>query len=404
MPCVMGMLEALPGEILCLIYRSIGGYRRVTLKALRLVSRQCANLVTEKLFSTVFVYMLNGRWSALNNIASSPKLAGFVRKIELCNGPTADRCQSFQEWYGHYERMTGLVRRPAEPLPPQGVGSTLATSYNTSRTSEEAYLLYQRWTCDEFEMECNLIEEHAPELFLRRLPNLESVETLDYRRQFQLRWKSGTGLSDTVCTHRELATGLAYTLPEVENAHLSLFMIACQRCDFHLRTLHISHFSELLADRNFRGASLTVLQHLWIGCAAGEPCYTMDRYGSMSLAVWVRTLCNLQTFEVLRSHAVEDDVDPFAMLRGVCWPNLKRVKLREVTTCEANLQQFLLHMFHQKILEFEELIVERPLIIPEHWQRLKHRLECMNPKPRTLLLTDAYQSERPIAMLKDWPQ
>jgi len=400
---MMGVLDALPGEILCLIYRSIGGYRRVTLKALRLVSRQFANLVTEKLFSTIFVYMLNDRWSALNNIASSPKLASFVKKIELCNGPTADRCHSFQQWYGQNERKTGLVRRPAEPLP-QGVGSTLVTSYNSSRTCEEAYLLYQRWICNEFDMECNLIEEHAPELFLRRLSNLESVETIDYRRQFQLRWNVGTDLSDTLCTRRELATGLAYTSPEVENAHLSLFMIACQRCDFHLKTLHISHFSELLADRSFRGASLTVLQHLRIGCAAGAPCYTVNRYGPMSLAVWVRTLCNLQTFEVLRSHAVEDDVDLFAMLRGVCWPNLKRVKLREVTTCEANLQQFLLHMFPQKILEFEELIVERPLIIPGDWQRLKDCLGCMNPKPRTLLLTDAYQSERDITMLENWPR
>jgi len=117
MPCVMGVLDALPGELLCLIYHSIGGYRRVTLKALRLVSRQCANLVTEKLFTTIFVYMLNDRWSALNNIASSPKLACFVKKIELCNDPTAGRCLSFQQWYEHNERKTGLVRRPADPLP-----------------------------------------------------------------------------------------------------------------------------------------------------------------------------------------------------------------------------------------------------------------------------------------------
>jgi hypothetical protein len=385
MPCVMGVLDALPGELLCLIYHSIGGYRRVTLKALRLVSRQCANLVTEKLFTTIFVYMLNDRWSALNNIASSPKLACFVKKIELCNDPTAGRCLSFQQWYEHNERKTGLVRRPADPLP-QGVGSTVATSYNTSRTCEEAHLLHRRWICDKFNMECNLIGEHAPELFLRRLPNLEFVETIDYRRQFQLRWSFGTDLTDAVCTRRELATGLTYTSPEIENAHLPLFMIACQRCDFHLKTLHISHSSELLADRSFRGASLTVLQHLRIGCAAGEPCYTVNRYGPMSLAVWVRTLGNLQTFKVLRSYAVEDDVDFFAMLRGVCWPNLKRVKLSEVTTCEANLQQFLLHMFHQKILEFEELIVWLPLITEGDWQRLKKCLECMNPKPRTLLL------------------
>ncbi len=402
MPCVMDIIDALPGEILCLIYRSIGGYRRVTLKALRLVSHQCANLVTEKLFSTIFVYMLNDRWSALNNIASSPKLAGFVKRFELCNGPTADRCHSFQQWYEHNERKIDLFRRPAGPLL-QAVGSTLAISYNTSRTCREAYLLHRRWVCDEFDMECKLIGEHPPELFLRRFPNLESVETIDYRRQLQLRWDSGTDCSGTVCTRRELVTGLTYTSPEVENAHLSLFMLACQRCDFHLKTLHISHFSELLADRSFRGASLTVLQHLQIGCAAGEPCYTVNRYGPMSLAVWVRTLCNLQTFEVLRSHAVEDDVDLFAMLRGVCWPNLKRVTLREVTTCEANLRQFLLHMFHQRSLELEKLNVESPRIIGD-WQRLKHSLECMNPKPQNLLLTDAYQSGRAIAMLKDWPR
>ena len=251
-------------------------------------------------------------------------------------------------------------------------------------------------------MECNLIAESAPELFLQRFPNLESVQTIDYRRQFRLRWNVSTDLSNTLCTRRELATGLAYTSPEVENAHLSLFMIACQRCDFHLKTLHISHFSELLADRSFRGASLTVLQNLRIGCAPGEPCYTENRCGPMSLAVWVRTLCNLQNFEVFRSHTVEDDVDLFA-LRGVCWPNLKRVTLREVTTCEANLQQFLLHMFHQRSLELEELNVESPRIIGD-WQRLKHSLECMNPKPQKLLLTDAYQSGRAIAMLKDWPR
>ncbi len=58
MPHMMGVLDALPGELLCVIYRSIGGYRWVTLKALRLVSRHFANLVTEKLFSTIFVYML----------------------------------------------------------------------------------------------------------------------------------------------------------------------------------------------------------------------------------------------------------------------------------------------------------------------------------------------------------
>ena len=403
MPCVMDIIDALPGEILCLIYRSIGGYRRVTLKALRLVSHQCANLVTEKLFSTIFVYMLNDRWSALNNIASSPKLAGFVKRFELCNGPTADRCHSFQQWYEHNERKIDLFRRPAGPLL-QAVGSTLAISYNTSRTCREAYLLHRRWVCDEFDMECKLIGEHPPELFLRRFPNLESVETIDYRRQLQLRWDSGTDCSGTVCTRRELVTGLTYTSPEVENAHLSLFMLACQRCDFHLKTLHISHFSELLADRSFRGASLTVLQHLQIGCAAGEPCYTVNRYGPMSLAVWVRTLCNLQTFEVLRSHAVEDDVDLFAMLRGVCWPNLKRVKLIEVTTCEANLGQFLLRMFTHKILELEELIVERPLIILGNWQRLKDCLGCMKPRPRSLLLTDTYHSKRAITELKNWPR
>ncbi len=96
----MDVLGALPGELLCLIYRSIGGYRQVTLKALRLVSRQLANLVTEKLFSTVFAYMLNDSWLDLNNIASSPKLTSFVKRIELCNGPIADRCHSFQQWYG----------------------------------------------------------------------------------------------------------------------------------------------------------------------------------------------------------------------------------------------------------------------------------------------------------------
>jgi len=400
---MMGVLDALPGELLCVIYRSIGGYRRVTLKALRLVSRHFANLVTEKLFSTIFVYMLTDSWLNLNNIASSPKLASFVKRIELCNGPTADRCHSFKQWYGQIAGKTNLVRTPAESLP-QGVGSTLATSYNASRTCKEAYILYRRWICNEFDMECNLIAEHAPELFLQRFPNLESVETIDYRRQFRLRWDASTDLSDTLCTRRELATGLAYMSPEVENAHLSLFMIACQRCDFHLKTLHISHFSELLADRSFRVASLTVLQHLRIGCAPGEPCYTVNRCGPMSLAVWVRTLCNLQTFEVLRSHTVEDDVDLFAMLRGVCWPNLKRVKLIEVTTCEANLGQFLLRMFTHKILELEELIVERPLIISGNWQRLKDCLGCMNPRPRSLLLTDTYHSKRAMTELKNWPR
>jgi hypothetical protein len=400
----MCMLYAMPAEVLCLIYRSIGDYRRVTLKVLRLVSRHCSNLVTRKLFSTIFVYMLKERWAALNNIANSPSLAGFVKKIELCNGPIAERCHWFQQWYAHSERKKGLLQRPAGPLP-QGVGSTWATSHNTSRTHQEAFLLYRSWVGDEFDMECSLTGEHAPELFLWRLPNLETVETIDYRRQFRVRCNiNATILSDTGCTRRELATGLAYSSPEVENAHLSLFMIACQRCDFHLRILHISHFSELLADRSFRGTSLTVLQHLRIGCAAGEPCYTLNRHGPMSLAVWVRTLCNLQTFEVLRSHDVEDDVDLFAMLRGVCWPRLKRVRLREVTTCEANLQDFLLHMFHQKVLEFEELIVERPQLIPGVWPRLKRCLECMHPKPRTLLLTDAFQSKRTITMLKDWPR
>jgi hypothetical protein len=123
----------------------------VTLKVLRLVLRHCANLVTKKLFTTIFVYLLNDRWAALNNIANSPNVAGFVKKIELCNGPIVDRCHSFEEWYAHNKRKEGLLRRPAESLP-QGVGSTLATNYNTSRTCEEAFRLYRSWLSDEFDM------------------------------------------------------------------------------------------------------------------------------------------------------------------------------------------------------------------------------------------------------------
>lgn len=367
-----------------------------SLKALRLVSRHFNSLPLSYLFSTLFIYMHTDRWSALNNIANTPHLARHVNRIEISN---AELTRDFYD-YNRWQRCRAheVFQCLQWPEPPkqlrQGVGSTMARTYNELRASpsqEAAYSRYQTWYNGESALVDLLREGKTPPLDLHKLPNLRAVTTHDARLQFNVRFSHSSDPRRYTYSRRVLETGTNY-FDGLDNTHLSLFMLAINLSDFTLSKLQISHFSELLSDRCHRPFTIPSLHHLVVGPpTVGKPIGTGDVGMPLRLATWVTTLPQLSVFEVYRTRECVDNTDLFAMLHDAHWPKLRIVRLQLVRSSAASLRHFLLEMYSFKILPFEELVIEDPVIIPEDWALLKRELELLDPKPPVLELSGPFK-------------
>jgi len=367
-----------------------------SLKALRLVSRRFNSLPLSHLFSTIFIYMHTDRWSALNSIASTPYLAWHVNRVEISNAELTRNFYDHDRW--QRSRAHEVFPCARWPEPPkqlrQGVGSTMARTYNELRASpsqEAAYLRYQTWCSGESTLEDLLREGKAPRLDLHKLPNLRVLSTHDPRLQFNVRFTHCSDPRRYTYSRRVLETGTRY-FDGLDNAHLSLFMLAMNQSDFALSKLQVSHLSELLSDRAHRPCTIPNLHHLVVGPPPnGHPLNTNDVGMPLRLAAWVTTLPRLSVFEVYRTRECVDNADLFAMLQDVHWPKLRIVRLEMVRSSAASLRHFLLEMYSYKILPFEELVISAPVIIPEDWALLKKELELLDPKPPVLELSGPFK-------------
>lgn len=367
-----------------------------SLKVLRLVSRRFNSLPLGHLFFTLFIYMHTDRWSALNNIANTPHLAWHVNRVEISNAELTRSFYDYKRWQRRraHEDFSFL----SWPEPPkqlrQGVGSTMARTYNELRASpseEAAYSRYQTWYNGESALVDLLREGKAPPLDLHKLPNLRTVTTHDARLQFNVRFSHSSDPRGYAYSRRVLETGTNY-FDGLDNAHLSLFMLAINQSDFALSRLQVSHFSELLSDRFNLPFTIPCLNHLIVGPpTVGKPIGTGDVGMPVRLATWVTTLPQLTVFEVCRTRECADNADLLAMLHNVRWPKLRIVRLRMVRTSATSLRHFLLEMYSFKILPFEEVVIVDPFIIPEDWALLKRELELLDPKPAVLELSGPFK-------------
>lgn len=367
-----------------------------SLKALRLVSRHFNSLPLGHLFSTIFIYMHTDRWSALNTIANTPHLARHVNRIEISNAELTRCFFDYQPW--QRRRAHEVFPFIQWPEPPkqlrQGVGSTMARTYNELRASpseEAAYSRYQTWYSGERALVNLLREGKAPPLDLHKLRNLRVVTTHDARLQFNVHFTHSSDPRVYTHSRRVLETGTKY-FDRLDNVHLSLFMLAINQSDFALGKLQISHFSELLSDSSHRPFTIPSLHHLVIGPpTVGQPVGTGDVCMPLRLATWVTTLPQLTVLEVYRTRGCADNTDLFAMLHDVHWPKLRIVRLQMVRTLKTSLRHFLLEMYSFKILPFAEVVIEDPFIIPEDWALLKRELELLDPKPAVLELSGPFK-------------
>jgi len=141
-----------PTEILCQICEQINDSR--DLKALRLANHHFASISESILFRTIRLYYHSARWTALNKIADTPRLARLVECIEIENAEVEYECgRGAGHWtlVGSDNWAWQYAYDALKSCPRHHIGSTVQQTLDAIATffsDGESFLLAKRWQDD----------------------------------------------------------------------------------------------------------------------------------------------------------------------------------------------------------------------------------------------------------------
>lgn len=413
----------LPTEILYQICEQISDSR--DLKAFRLANHLFASVSESILFRTIRLFYHSARWTALNNIADTPRLARHVECIEIENGESIYRCdQGAGTWtlcgsenWAWQEAYDSLMLAPRRHIG-STVQQTLDAIASFSYPPGDSFQMAKRWQDDgRYVMDAG----DSLSLNLHKFPRLSKVETVHRADFMQLPYFDRQGR--LASTDRESLETRLDPWSGIQNNHLKVMMtainesgISLTRLSLHATAEIFDHVHESLS--RSAHAALPNLLHLSITPPPeGRHWHAREQYiwdnhrrpisiwlGIASPASWLSSLRSLHTFEAFEKpgarifYDLDDDFSVFGLLRDVHWPSLRTLRLKYIQSKVSDLRHFLLVTNRYRFRNLDELTITEPRMDEAGWNELRYELEKTRPGPARLELTPIMVEEPPVQM------
>lgn len=409
-----------PTEILYQICEQTNDSR--DLKAFRLANHLFASVSESFLFRTVRLFYHSARWTALNNIADTPRLARHVECIEIENGEDRYSCNQGLGSLALCCSDDGAWRQAYDSLvscPRHHIGSTVQQTLDAiasfSCPPGDSFRMTKRWQDDgRYTMDAG----GSPSLNLHKFPRLSKVETVHRADFMQLPYRDSKDKLASI-DRQSLETRLE-PWSGIQNNHLKVMMTAISRCNISLTRLSLHSTAEIL-DHVRESLSLPVhaalpnllylsitpppegrarQQYVWGN--RRRPISIWSRIAEP--ASWLSSLRNLHTFEVLENpseptfYSLDRNFSVFGLLRDIGWPSLRTLRLKYIQSKVSDLRHFLLVTNRYRFRNLDELTIKEPRMDETGWNELRYELEKMQPGPARLELTPIMVEEPPVQM------
>ena len=348
----------------------------------------------------------------LNNIVNNSDLAKHVKYLEVVNTQVLHWTHSLDHWdrcfYSPYVGDYDILVQPRN-----GIGSTFARSLRDSDDSadtqdlEKHYRRYRYWVDGGSEIERMLRSGTVPLVDLHKLPQLQSITTLDPRNVVSVPvrvWRvRGVPVPQpgniTYLDRTEIDSTVRHWGSRVENGNLEFAVGAIRQSAASLPSLIHHHSCELIRTwpnsppllhlqkltlaRPYQGVSENTVYH-----RSGMTVIAEGMHISRNrLVTWVKNLPNLHTLEITQSTDDYELINLFCLLGNQKYPNLKVLYLKGVVTTATDLQLFLSN--HIDNLKF--LTIDTPAVFTRDWDRLKEDITCMASPFCRLHLTESFK-------------
>lgn len=345
------------------------------LKTMRLVNAAFNKVASRHLFRIIVLYEHPERYSALNQVASTPYLACWVRRIQLANLGYLPDCQDYAEHVELMDRSRGPCSTYFRHPPAGGPLAKLDFAL------EKCFERYTNWRDGERIMKEHVKNGTAPALDLHLLPSLSRVESIGLLEMRVVKRKPMETSCGNLWTQRPETPRFYETGLIEENAmrnvrcvrfcHLPTFMIAASTSGKHIRCFTVHRLDELLKSRSYNdnnvGIGLPKLRRLELDLSEVWCNYDeMDDPGK--LAPWLHNLSKLEELHIhqnpQRSHRSADVV---RLLRHLSLPKLSTVHFRNVNASFTSLELFLSK--HDKTLKSIDIF--QPTMKQERWDEFR---------------------------------
>ena len=415
-----------PTEILCQICEQIIDSR--DLKAFRLANHLFASVSESLLFRTIRLFYHSARWTALNNIADTPRLARHVECIEIENGEDRYLCDEEAGSWTLCGSDDWAWQKAYDSLmlcPRHHIGSTVQQTLDTIELFPyppgDSFQMAKRWQDNgRYVMDAG----GAPSLNLHKFPRLPKVETV-HRADFML-LPYRDRKDKLASTDRQSLETRLHPWSGIQNNHLKVMMTAINDCGISLTRLSLHSTAEIF-DHLHESLSRSVhaampnLLHLSIN-PPPEGCHwqareqyvwdngrrPIDNWSRIaSPASWLSSLRSLHTFEVFEKsserifHDLDCDFFVFGLLRDIHWPSLQILRLKYIHGKVLDLRRFLLVTNRDRFKHLDELTITEPRMDEAGWNELRNELEKTLPGPARLELTPIMVEEPPVMMRWD---
>lgn len=348
-------------------------------KSLRLAGHRFSR-TTQHVFNSLLIYQHPDKWENINRIARFPALAKHVHSIRLVR----ERPLPLYRFLEHSQPST--VNQQGRWIP--------YGDYANREGQDRKHTAHHYWARGYLEVEkwyrrlyCHGDRSRCPPMHLEKLPNLENVETVSNKT---LQHLNAHASPSNGLTRQEQETGqkLPWSYLHMEyNAHLDVFLMACQYAGKTITRLSLHNVFELVSREITLPIRLDCLLTLEIDLTT----QSRTRYDDTTIAKsnltrftplthWIRSMRSVKTLSVTQvissrkttdpRHKIVTSFDIVGILSQGTFPALESLRLKHIITPESTLRLFL--RLHRNPLV--NLTIDEPLISRSQWNGLRQAI------------------------------
>ena len=425
-------MEKIPVEIIGEICNALD-YDQVALKAVRLVNRKFADIAAPYLFNTLTVLPHLSSWRKIQSIAHCPRLAHWVRKLEVVPLIVGD-AGSFDDWKQRSQdhRVQGRLRLGERAAAVAELMEPLHDKLAVLLRLQERYHTWLSWVTGQIAIQLAAAQFESQGLPLSLpLPALSEVE---------IAWPSDLWLTGPHPGRRERGGNfrpgdILRPADQRCNAQLSFTLLILHDSELKITSLELHQYRDVLINLIDPMPVLIYLKHLklhfrhqflaifhrpgsfqWRLAMLNHP--NAETY-QMELAPYLANAENLETLVLTLDHFIDryndrhgaDEecrwLDLVPILSTASWPKLRSVWLHRVFTRSPHLIRFLmtygnsLHSIHLDRPVRREIVLK--LLASRIGTQFANRDCIISCKDDRIFRSSACVKESDLSDNPDWP-
>ena len=330
-----------------------------SLKNLRLSSKLLSYAAARYLYRKLLVYYFPQSWEKVNLVANYPKLAVWVKVLQLANLENVPYLANLEEWkeYVKQESSLDFISSAGLDVDPEKIDDALAKHY-------PKFLRWSEWRL--FTNGSLKINSTRPDLHLSSLRNLQSIESLGAHNI----WPSEQDAAQAKGV-RERDTVIALDRhPHYSNDyHLTRFVLSTRSAGFSLTSLKLHVIFQAFPPEAVWPPEyeLSELRNLEIDLTGslGEDSSYYGVWPDCVIAPWLSKLDSLETFKLVEDPQFSMQFDAMSRLHEVNWPKLRHLHLENVDN--TGFGNDIVRFIDERVDNLRTLRIIRPMMDLDMW-------------------------------------